>query len=414
MRIAVVGSGIAGLTSAWLLSRDHDVVLYEADSRIGGHTCTVSVGWDSRQYDVDTGFIVYNPENYPNFARLLERLGVATRPSNMSFSVRDEQTGLEYSGSTLAGLFAQSRNLVRPGFFRMLVDIMRFYRDARELVHSPDVDLTVEDYATRRRYSAEFREWHLYPMTSAIWSTGRQGAAAFPAAVLARFFYNHGFLQVRNRPQWRVLEGGSKAYLEPITRPFKAAVRLSSPVAAVRRFPDFVRIRTSRGHEDRFHHVVLAAHSDQTLRMLEDPSPREREILGAIRYTANEAVLHTDENLLPKRHRAWASWNCHLPLRADNLPSLTYFMNSLQSIPGPPYFCVTLNRTERIAPSRILARMSYAHPVYDAGAIRAQRRKHEICGINRTSYCGAYWGYGFHEDGVVSALDACRLWGCAI
>lgn len=411
MRVAVVGSGISGLVSAWLLSRDHEVVVYEADSRIGGHTHTVEVEAGGRQYLVDTGFIVFNPENYPLFTRLLERLDVPTQPSNMSFSVRDERSGLEYNGTSLNTLFAQRRNLIRPGFLRMVRDILRFYRDARELVDSADYDLTLGDYVAARNYSQEFVEWHLFPMASAIWSTGREGISRFPAVSLARFFHNHGFLQVKERPRWRVVKGGSRSYLSPLAQSFRENIRQSSPVAVIRRSADAVRIRTQGGHEDRFDHVVIAAHSDQALAMLADPSAAEREILGAIRYLSNDTVLHTDARLLPRRPRARASWNYHLPLREDDLPSVTYSMNALQSIPAPPHFCVTLNRTDRIAPDRWIRRMSYAHPVFDARAIRAQQRKHAICGVNRTSYAGAYWGYGFHEDGVRSALDACRQFG---
>lgn len=411
MRIAVVGSGISGLVSAWLLSKRHEVVVYEADSRIGGHTHTVEVNGGERTFAVDTGFIVFNPENYPLFTRLMGLLGVESQPSNMSFSVRDERSGLEYNGTSLNSLFAQRRNLLRPGFLRMVRDIVRFFRDARELVGSSDFDLTLGDFVASRGYSREFMEWHLFPLASAVWSTGPSGITRFPAVALARFFNNHGFLQVEDRPRWRVLVGGSRSYLEPLSRPFRSAIRLGSPVAAVRRDPASVRVRTRGGDEDRFDHVVITAHSDQAIGMLEDPSPAEREVLGAIRYTPNDTVLHTDESLLPRRPRARASWNYHLPVRDDQLPSVTYWMNLLQSIPGPTRFCVTLNRTDRIDPSRWIRRMTYEHPLYDSAALRAQLRRKEISGVNRTSYCGAYWGYGFHEDGVRSAVEACRPLG---
>ncbi|GAB4234501.1 MAG: FAD-dependent oxidoreductase [Acidobacteriota bacterium] len=411
MRIAVVGSGISGLTAAWLLSRHHEVVLYEAEARLGGHTHTVAVNLGDREFAVDTGFIVYNEENYPNFSRLLQCLGVATQPSSMSFSVRDDDSGLEYNGTSLNALFAQRRNLLRPVFWRMVLDILRFFREARELVGSSERELTLGEWVRRRGFSEPFLKWHLYPLVAAVWSTGRLGVENFPAVMLTEFFHNHGFLRVAGRPRWRVLRGGSHSYLPPLTRPFRDRIRLATPVVKVVRERDGVRIRDARGGEDHFDHVVLAVHSDQALSLLGDPSPEEREILGAIRYQVNEVVLHTDSQLLPRRPLARASWNFHLPLREDWRPTVTYWMNSLQSLPGPPDFCVTLNRTEAVRPDRILRRLEYAHPVFDPPALAAQRRKHEICGQRRTWYCGAYWGYGFHEDGVRSALDACRELG---
>ncbi len=411
MRIAVVGSGISGLTSAWLLSRRHEVVLYEANHRLGGHTHTVVVALEDREIPVDTGFIVFNEQNYPKFSRLLECLGVTTQPSSMSFSVRDEVTGLEYNGTSLNSLFAQRRNLVRPAFLRMLLDILRFFREAPELIGSSDRTQTLGDWVRRRRYSDPFLQWHLYPLVAAIWSTGRLGAEHFPAVMLAEFFYNHGFLRLSGRPRWQVIRGGSHRYLEPLTLPFRDGVRLGTPVVAVTRDSGGVRIRDEGGGEDRFDHVVLAVHSDQALRILTDADPAEREILGAIRYQVNDVVLHTDSQLLPRRRLARASWNFHLPLQEEWRPTVTYWMNSLQGFSGPPDFCVTLNRTEAIRPEKIIRRLKYEHPVFDGSALAAQRRKHEICGRRRTWFCGAYWGYGFHEDGVRSALDACRELG---
>ena len=411
MRIAIVGSGISGLVTAHLLAGECDLVVYEAADYIGGHTHTVDVEIEGGSVAVDTGFIVFNPENYPNFTRLLSRLGIETQPSNMSFSVRDEQTGLEYNGTSLNSLFAQRRNLVRPRFLRMIRDIVRFYRDARSLLLEPDYDLTLGEYLARKRYSREFVDWHIYPLGAAIWSMGRQGIEQFPAAFFVEFFANHGFLNLGSRPQWRVLCGGSRSYIEPLTRGFLTSIRLNCPVVGIRRSPGHVEIRAGDGSVERFDQVVLATHSDQALQLLSDPSPQERDILGGIPYLESEVVLHTDERLLPRRSLARASWNYHLPMRPDNKPSVTYWMNSLQNLRTSEQFCITLNRTEAIDPSRILKRLRYAHPVYTPETLRAHHRRAEINGRNRTWFCGAYWGYGFHEDGVRSALDVGAAFG---
>jgi predicted NAD/FAD-binding protein len=414
VRIAIVGSGISGLVCAYLLSREHDVVVYEANDYVGGHTHTVRVDSDGETVNVDTGFIVFNPENYPNFTRLLKQLKVESEPSTMSFSVRDEESGLEYNGTSLNTLFAQRRNLLSPRFLRMIKDILRFYREARELIEGPETDLPLGEYLEQNRYSREFRDWHLYPMAAAVWSTGLHGVESFPAKFLVRFFNNHGFLQASNRPQWRVLKGGSASYIGPLTRPFDDSIRLQTPVKAIRRLPNAVSLTSGNGDTEQFDQVVIAAHSDQALKMLADPSDEERDILGSIPYTSNDTVLHTDANLLPRRPLARASWNYHLPMRADNRPSVTYYMNSLQNLTSREHYCVTLNRREQIAPQRIIKRLTYEHPAFSVRAISAQGRKHEISGRNRTFYCGAYWGYGFHEDGVVSALDVCANFGARL
>lgn len=409
-----MGSGISGLVSAYLLSREHEVVVYEASDYLGGHTNTIRVESTDGVYNVDTGFIVFNPDNYPTFTNLLCQLKVESEPSTMSFSVRDEASGLEYNGTSINTLFAQRRNLVRPRFLRMVRDIIRFYRESRLLLESPDSQLTLGEYLEENRYSPEFKNWHLLPMGAAIWSTGEQGIESFPARFFVQFFENHGFLQVSGRPQWRVLKGGSSSYIGPLTRPFQDSIRLRTPVTSIRRHPNAVSIQSGDGSTERFDQVVIATHSDQALRMLADPSAAEREILGAIPYTVNDTVLHTDETLLPKRRLARASWNYHLPMRPDNRPSLTYYMNSLQNLTSRDHFCVTLNRQDRINPDRIIKRLTYEHPVFSARSFEAQQRKGEISGKNRTFYCGAYWGYGFHEDGVASALDVCSNFGARL
>lgn len=414
MKIAIVGSGVSGLVTAHLLSAEHDVVLIEADDRLGGHTNTIEVTLDTdRSYPVDTGFIVYNEKTYPNFCRLLRRLGVESKLSNMSFSVRCEATGLEYNGTSMNSLFVQRSNLFRPRFWRMVRDILRFYREAPELLEA-DNSVTLGSYLDQKQFSQEFVDWHLIPMGSAVWSTGREKMRDFPAHYLVKFFDNHGFLQVSERPEWRVLLGGSKSYIEPICRPFREKVRLHCPVRGIRRRPDGVDVTTPEGTES-FDEVVLATHSDQALAVLNDASDAEREILGAIRYEKNETVLHMDESLLPIRKRARASWNYHLGRSVEqDRPTVTYYMNMLQGISAPEHFCVTLNATEAINPEKIIRKLSYHHPVYTRETLSAQKRRSEIDGVNRTHFCGAYWGYGFHEDGVRSALDVCQRFGVSL
>lgn len=415
MKIAVVGTGIAGLVAAHLLHPEHELTVFEANDYPGGHTNTVDVELDGTTYPVDTGFIVYNDRTYPNFIRLLSRLGVATQPSSMSFSVRDERTGLEYNGTSLNALFAQRRNLVRPSFYRMIRDILRFNREARTLLHTGDDAITLHKYLAANRYSSEFVEHYIIPMGAAIWSADPVRMRRFPARYFVRFFENHGMLSVDDRPQWRVVSGGSKRYVEALTRPFRSRIRLRCPVRSIKRSTGHVEVtaQCSDGPAEslRFDRLIMATHSDQALALLADPTEAEREILGAIPYQENEAVLHTDRSLLPRRRLAWASWNYHLPERPTNRVAVTYHMNTLQSLRAPRELCVTLNRTEAVDPGAIIKRITYHHPVYTPEAVAAQRRLGEIDGANRTYYCGAYWGYGFHEDGVTSALAVCRQLG---
>lgn len=406
MRIAVVGTGIAGLAAARWLSRRHDVSVFESESRIGGHTATVDVTIEGRSYGIDTGFIVYNDRTYPNFIRLMDELGVSSQPTEMSFSVSHDLADVEYSGSTLGTLFAQRRNLVRPGYWRMLRDILRFNRESiRDLDAGHLAEgTTLGDYLDQRGYSREFRDWYLIPMGAAIWSSGTRGMARFPLAFFVRFFRNHGLLSIDDRPQWRTLIGGSRSYLEPLTRAFASAIRCNTPVRRVERDSAGVTLRGDDGSLGRFDQVVLACHSDQALALLAEPTVAEREVLGAIPYRANDVVLHTDERLLPRRRRAWSSWNYRVRGQDSELPVLTYDMNILQRLDAPHTFCVTLNDTAAIDPSRILGRFRYSHPVFTVEGVTAQQRWGEINGVMRTWYCGAWWANGFHEDGVVSAL----------
>jgi len=412
MKLAIVGTGIAGMTAAHLLHDEHDLTIYEAGEYIGGHTNTVEVEREGMTYAVDTGFIVFNDWTYPNFIGLLDRLGVASQPSDMSFSVRCEDTGLEYNGTSLNRLFAQRRNLLRPSFYRMIRDILRFNRESVKLLDEPGPGPSLGAYLEQNRYSPPFIRNYIVPMAGAIWSAGPSTIWRYPARYLVQFFKNHGMLSVDARPTWRVITGGSQRYVEKLVRPFRERIRLQSPVEAIIRDSHGVEVRShdraGTSHTARFDGVVLACHSDQALALLADPSPLERDVLGAIRYQANEAILHTDQSLLPRRRRAWAAWNYHLlPTPADRV-LVTYHMNTLQRLRASCDFCVTLNRPDAIDPAQILKRITYHHPVFTPEAIAAQQRHREINGQRRTWYCGAYWGFGFHEDGVKSAMMACE------
>jgi len=412
MRIAIVGAGISGLVCAHLLHRDHELVVFEATDRAGGHANTVHVQTDTGAYDLDTGFIVFNDRNYPQFERLLGELGVATQPSQMSFGVSDG-VDFEYNGSSLNGLFATRANMLAPSFHRMIADLVRFNRDARRLLASEE-DPSLREWLAQRRYSRVFVERLIVPQASAVWSADPAQMWSLPARFLVEFFDNHGMLGFRDRPRWLTITGGSRTYVEALTRPWHERLAFCTPVREVARHPDHVTV-SARGREpERFDAVVFATHSDQALALLADPSERERELLGAIPYQTNEAVLHTDRSLLPRRRRAWASWNYHLDTGVTGVTgvtgrcTVTYHMNRLQSLRADREFCVTLNRTAAIDPERIIAVMRYAHPVYTPAGVAAQSRHREISGRNRTHYCGAYWGWGFHEDGVQSALRVAR------
>ena len=407
-RIAVVGTGVAGLVAAERLCRAHDVTVFEAERRIGGHTHTVDAPSPDGPVAVDTGFIVCNDRTYPGFLALLDRLGVRLRPSEMSFSVRCERTGLEYNGSSFGALFAQRRNLVRPRFWRMLRDILRFHREAPSFA---DGDATLADVLGRGRYGSAFAEHYLVPMMAAIWSAEPARLMAMPARFFVRFFQNHGMLQVHDRPRWFTVVGGSRSYLGPLTRPFADRIRTGCPVRALRRDEDGVTLQVDGGPTERFDAAVVAAHSDQALAMLADADDHERAVLGAIPYQENEVVLHTDTSLLPRRRRAWAAWNYHLPVEPGTRATVTYCMNVLQGLPGPTVYNVTLNRTDVIDPDRILRRLVYHHPVFDARGVAAQARVAATNGRRRVWFCGAWCGYGFHEDAVQAALRVAHDFG---
>jgi len=406
MKIAVIGTGIAGNVAAWHLCREHDITVFEAGSHAGGHTHTHDLIHRGRRYAIDTGFIVFNDRTYPHFSALLDELGVDTQPTEMSFSSHCEISGIEYNGSSLNGLFAQRRNLLRPGFHGMIRDILRFNREASELLGDSNEMLPLGRYLQERRYRRLFVDNYIIPMGAAIWSTDPRQMLAFPASFFVRFFANHGLLGIRNRPQWRVIRGGSREYVRKLTEPFAHRIRLNDRVVSLRRLPTHVEVRTATGLTETFDYAFVATHSDQALAMLANPTPLERAVLGAIPYQSNEVVLHTDTALLPTRNRAWAAWNYRRRLDEHDRVSLTYNMNMLQGLNAPVTFCVTLNDTKNIDPATIIRAMEYQHPVYTPAGVAAQRRHRDVNGQNRTWYCGAYWRYGFHEDGVVSALAA--------
>jgi len=408
MKIAIAGAGVSGLVAAHLLHPEHDVTVFEAGPYAGGHTNTIEVSTARGPLAVDTGFIVFNDRNYPRFEALLAELGVASQPSDMSFGVSDGD--FEYASTSLNGLYAKRSHALSPAFQRMVLDVPRFQRAARALLTAPEQPPLREWLATLG-VSDAFVERVIVPQAAAVWSADPEQMWTFPARFLVEFFDNHGMLGLRGRPNWRTVSGGSKRYVEALTAAFADRIRLSTPVRSIERFEDHVEVTPAGGEPEVFDEIVIAAHADQALAMLADPTSQEREILGAFPYQANEAVLHTDRRLLPRRRRAWASWNYHLEPDATGPATVTYHMNRLQSLDADEDYCVTLNRTGAIDPRKIIRTIAYAHPVYTVEGHAAQRRYDEVGGRNRTHYCGAYWGWGFHEDGVASAHRAAAALG---
>lgn len=429
MKIAVVGTGISGLTAAHLLSQKHDVIVYEAADRLGGHTATMNINYDGQPYAIDTGFIVFNDWTYPNFKKLLQRLDVAYQPTDMGFSVRCDNTGLEYSGNSLDTLFAQRKNIFSIKHWAMLKDILRFNKQAlMDLAKGGEFNtMTLGTYLSQRNYSSQFIDYYLIPMGAAIWSSSTADMQQFPLRFFVNFFKNHGLLSVNDRPQWHVIKGGSASYLEPLSEPFKENIRLNTPIASIRRthseITKKVIVSTANGQETEVDHVILACHSDQALMLLADANNFEQDVLAAIPYKMNEVVLHTDETLLPKNKKAWASWNYQIrhedtgvigEVLSDKAPALTYNMNILQDITSPSTFCVTLNNTAAIDPRKIIGTYHYSHPVFSLDTVIAQQRWDEISGHHNVWFCGAYWANGFHEDGVNSALRVCERFGVSL
>jgi predicted NAD/FAD-binding protein len=411
MRIAVVGSGIAGLGAAWRLSRAHEVVLYEADARLGGHTHTHRVSQAGREYAVDSGFIVFNRHNYPLLSRLFDELRVPSQPTTMGFSVQDARSGLEYNATSLPGLFCQKRNLLSPRFLRMVREILRFYRESPALLDTPGEGPTLGDYLHAHGYSPLFVRDHIVPMASALWSSPSDAILAFPARHLVRFMANHRMLQVDARPEWRVVTGGSDSYVRALQADWNVQVRVATPVRRLRREGGGVQVETLGGGTESFDHAVLACHADDALALLADADDTERAVLGAFTFQDNDTVLHTDARLLPSRRAAWAAWNAYVPAAPEAPCTVSYCMNLLQSLDAPEPFVVTLNRSTDIDPAKVLARMRYRHPVYTHASVAAQGRRAEVQGRRATWFCGAYWGFGFHEDGLRSGVDVARALG---
>ena len=406
MRVAVIGGGISGLAAAAELASEHEVSVFERSGQLGGHTYTVDVEADGQTYAVDMGFIVFNRLNYPGFSAMLDTLGVDSRATEMSFAFSDPLEDVEYNATRLRTLFAQPRNLLRPGFLRMVRDILRFYREAPALLHGENSDLTLDDYLAQNGYSREFAQWHLLPMAQALWSSPAEQIGEFPAICLAQFMHNHRMLQVAGRPQWRTVQGGSVRYVEAWRRGFPGRVELDSPVRSVHRVRAGIDVVTGQGRA-RFDRVVLACHSDQALALLEHPSAMEREVLGAIRYQPNQVDLHWDARLLPKRRNCWAAWNIVKAPDSARV-SVTYDMNILQGLKAPLPLAVTLNRHGDIAPDKLIHSTSMSHPIYSLEMLRAQHRWAEIDDNGGVHFAGAYWGFGFHEDGFQSGLRAAR------
>lgn len=415
-RIAVIGAGISGLTTAWLLAKHHDVELFEAGHYAGGHTHTRLVRINGRSWPVNTGFIVFNDWTYPNFIKLMDQLGVRSEVSDMSFSVDSRSNGLQYNGNRLNSLFAQRRNLFNPPFLRMILEILRFNRLTRDDLEGQriDNDESLGNYLNRHRFSRYFRDHYIVPMGAAIWSAPEIVLEQFPVRFFLQFFNNHGMLSVENRPTWRVISGGSSQYVERMMERLEPVTHLNSPVQQVTRHRDHVSVH-ALGQEHRFDQVVFACHSDQALKMLADPSHAEQSVLSAIPYQNNDVVLHTDATVLPSKRLAWAAWNYYVPEHGTEPVSVTYNMNILQNFDdAPETFCVTLNRTRDIDPDKIIEQFQYAHPVFTKEAVAAQQRYPDIGGVNRTHYCGAYWFNGFHEDGVNSALRVAKAFGVTL
>lgn len=415
MKIAIIGSGISGMAAAYYLSKKHEVQLFEASDRLGGHTNTIDVSLGGKEYAVDTGFIVFNSQNYPLFSSLMKEIGVEYQNSHMSFSVKSQKDGLEYNGTSLNTLFCQRKNLFNPKFHRMIKDIIRFNKQATEyfLAHAQTNSeelMSIEEFAHRHKYGKEFIENYLIPMGAALWSASRGEMRKFPLNFFVRFFHHHGMLTVDARPQWYVIKGGSKSYIPKLTARYADNIHLNSKVSKVKRTPSGIELQVN-GQTLLFDQVVFSAHADQTLTMLENPSELEREILGAFKYRPNDVLLHTDTSILPKSKLGHASWNYFIPEVERERVAVTYNMNILQSIKAPETFLVSLNMDDLIDPSKVLKKIAYSHPVFDLKASNAQSRWAEISGKDRIHFSGAYWGNGFHEDGTRSAHQVARTLG---
>lgn len=423
-RIAIIGTGISGLTCAHLLSENHEIQVFESNNYIGGHTATVDVEVNNKQYAIDTGFIVYNDWTYPNFIKLMSQLKVDTQPTEMSFSVKNQRQNLEYNGNTINSLFAQRRNIASPRFWSFIQEILRFNKLCKAIPSQGQKlssDLTLNDFLSQHQFSEFFSHNYILPMCAAIWSTSVADTGKFPLQFFLNFFNNHGLLNVTDRPQWHTIVGGSRSYIAPLTRRFTDKIHLNSPIKNVSKTTEGYVLTMGDENPVKYHQtfddVIFACHSDQALAMLDKPSDDHHSVLGSLRYAPNEVVLHTDTGLLPKRELAWASWNYSIneAIEDSTKPaSVTYNMNILQNLKSDTTFCVTLNNTSAIDKSKILRTFNYSHPQVDEASIAAQRKRHLICGKDGMHFVGAYWYNGFHEDGLRSALDVCHRFGATL
>ena len=409
LNIAVIGSGISGLTTAHLLSSKHNITLFEKNDYIGGHTHTHSIEEEGTIYNVDSGFIVYNENTYPNFIKLLDSLNVKRQHSSMGFSVKSYNKDFEYSGNSLSAVFSKKSNLFNPYFLNMLRSIIRFNKNSVKDLETMNESTLLIDYLKSKNYSDYFINYYIIPMAASIWSTSPNFILEMPAIFFIRFFDNHGLLKITNRPQWWVIKNGSKQYVKKILDDFNGTIHLNTTINELKRESNKVYIKINNDTKI-FDAVVLATHSDQSLSIIKDLSDNEKNVLGKIKYQKNTALIHTDTSILPKRKKAWSSWN-YLLDKNDNKVILTYNMNILQSLKSKKTYCVTLNNTDMINENKIIKKITYHHPLFTKESVYAQSQKNLICGVNNTYFCGAYWGNGFHEDGVNSALDVCKKFG---
>lgn len=413
-KIAIIGSGVSGLTAAYLLSKKHHVSVFEKSDTIGGHTATVDVELHGQQYAIDTGFIVFNDKTYPNFLALLDEIGVGKQETEMSFSVHNCQTGLEYNGHSLNTLFAQRQNLFKPSFWSLISEIVRFNKLCKQAFNEQDFveEYTLNDFLTEHKFTDFFAEHYILPMGAAIWSSSLTQMEGFQFQFFVKFFHNHGLLNIADRPQWYVIPNGSRSYLKPLCKPFENSIVLNADIKGITRDDERVQLHFANGDIKEFDDVVIACHSDQALALLSDASEQESAILGDMPYSENSVVLHTDTRLLPIRRKAWASWNYQLSADRSVPASVTYNMNILQGLKIPHTFCVTLNQKDAIEPSKILREFTYHHPIFSTESIKAQQKRDLICGKQHTYFAGAYWHNGFHEDGVRSAVEVAERFGC--
>jgi predicted NAD/FAD-binding protein len=414
--IAIIGSGISGLTAAYLLSKKYHVTVFEKNDRIGGHTATVDIEKNGQSFAIDTGFIVFNDKTYPNFLALLSEIGIGKQATEMSFSVHNCQTGMEYNGHNLNTLFAQRRNLFRPKFWGLVKEILRFNKQCKAIFDTQNYQegMTLGKFLSDNNFSDFFSEHYILPMGAAIWSSSLSQMEGFEFRFFVQFFHNHGLLNIADRPQWYVIPKGSRSYLKPLCQPFENNIKLSADISGITRSDNQVQLHFNKAPSESFDDVVIACHSDEALALLNDATEDEAAILSAMPYSENSVILHTDKTLLPKREKAWASWNYQLSQDRSKAASVTYNMNILQGIESENTFCVTLNQKEDIDPNSILREFTYHHPIFSSESIQAQQQRDKICGINQTHFAGAYWHSGFHEDGVRSAVEVAKRFGCSL